>query len=179
MGLDSCSDLKRIKVLSFLPPLSGKACYITWLILTLKNGSARRCPLSLWKVGLWMCAHHSVMSDSIRLSELTATLINISNNQKGIFFFYPWLIFFSFFFFFFLICSEFCHTLKWNSLEFTCLPHPDPPSHFPLHPQKGILWTQSPRGCKQGTEASTAISPTSLCCWPHETNFILERKGQK
>ena len=40
----------------------------------------------------------------------------------------PWivliliLIFFSFSFsFFFLICSEFCHTLKWNVLEFTCL----------------------------------------------------------
>ena len=38
------------------------------------------------------------------------------------------------FLFFFLICSEFCHTLKWNGLEFTCLPHPDPPSHLPLHP---------------------------------------------
>ena len=36
--------------------------------------------------------------------------------------------------FFFLICSEFCHTLKWNGLEFTCLPHPDPPSHLSLHP---------------------------------------------
>ena len=37
---------------------------------------------------------------------------------------------FFFFFFFFLICSEFCHTLKWNVLEFTCLPLPDPPSHL-------------------------------------------------
>ena len=35
---------------------------------------------------------------------------------------------------YFLICSEFCHTLKWNVLEFTCLPHPNPPSHRPLHP---------------------------------------------
>ena len=43
-------------------------------------------------------------------------------------FIYFWIIFF------FLICSEFCHTLKWNVLEFTCLPHPDPPSHLPLHP---------------------------------------------
>ena len=34
---------------------------------------------------------------------------------------------------FFLICSEFCHTLKWNSHGFTCVPHPDPPSHLPLH----------------------------------------------
>ena len=31
-------------------------------------------------------------------------------------------------FFFFFICSEFCHTLKWKGLRFTCLPHPDPPS---------------------------------------------------
>ena len=33
----------------------------------------------------------------------------------------------------FFICSEFCHTLKWNSHGFTCVPHPDPPSHLPLH----------------------------------------------
>ena len=35
-----------------------------------------------------------------------------------------------FFLFFFLICSEFCHTLKWNSLGFTCLPHPK--THFKM-----------------------------------------------
>ena len=40
-----------------------------------------------------------------------------------------WLLFF-----FFFICSGFCHTLKWNSHGFTCIPHPDPPSHLPLHP---------------------------------------------
>ena len=38
------------------------------------------------------------------------------------------------FFFFFFFCSEFCHTLKWKGLGFTCLPHPDPPSHLPPHP---------------------------------------------
>ena len=38
------------------------------------------------------------------------------------------------FFFFFFICSGFCHTLKWNSHGFTCVPHPDPPSHLPLDP---------------------------------------------
>ena len=32
------------------------------------------------------------------------------------------------------ICSEFCHTLEWNSHGFTCVPHPDPPSHLPLPP---------------------------------------------
>ena len=41
---------------------------------------------------------------------------------------------FTIFFIIFFICSGFCHTLKWNSHGFTCVPHPDPPSHLPLHP---------------------------------------------
>ena len=28
-------------------------------------------------------------------------------------------------------CSVFWHTLTWISHGFTCIPHPDPPSHFP------------------------------------------------
>ena len=43
-------------------------------------------------------------------------------------------VFIIFFFLFFLICSEFCHTLKWNGLGFTCLPHPDPPLTPPSPP---------------------------------------------
>ena len=31
-------------------------------------------------------------------------------------------------------CSAFCHTLTWISHGFTCIPHPDPLSHLPLHP---------------------------------------------
>ena len=31
-------------------------------------------------------------------------------------------------------CSGFCHILTWISHGFTCAPHPDPPSHLPLHP---------------------------------------------
>ena len=38
------------------------------------------------------------------------------------------------FIFYFLYCSGSCHTLKWNSHGFTYVPHPDPPSHLPLHP---------------------------------------------
>ena len=33
---------------------------------------------------------------------------------------------------FFFFCSGLCHTLKWISHGFTCVPHPDPPSHLPL-----------------------------------------------
>ena len=52
------------------------------------------------------------------------------------------------FIFIFLICSEFCHTLKWNSHGFTCVPHPDPPSHFPLHPLPlGLPSTPGPSAC--------------------------------
>ena len=40
---------------------------------------------------------------------------------------YPFLLFFFFFF-----CGGFCHTLKWNSHGFSCVPHPYPPSHLPL-----------------------------------------------
>ena len=57
-------------------------------------------------------------------------------------------VFFFFLFFFFLICSEFCHTLKWNVLECTCLPHPDPPSHLPLHPlPPGLPRAPGPSAC--------------------------------
>ena len=34
------------------------------------------------------------------------------------------------FFFYFLYCSGFCHTLKWNSHGFTCVPHPDAPHSY-------------------------------------------------
>ena len=30
-------------------------------------------------------------------------------------------------------CSGFCHILTWISHEFTCIPHPNPPSHLPLY----------------------------------------------
>ena len=39
-----------------------------------------------------------------------------------------------FFYYYYFYCSGFCHTLKWISHGFTCVPHPDPPSHLPLHP---------------------------------------------
>ena len=56
--------------------------------------------------------------------------IFVSEDTFG--FFFPSPICFVYFLFFF--CSEFCHTLKWNSHVFTCVPHPNAPSHLPLHP---------------------------------------------
>ena len=67
----------------------------------------------IWFYSLWCCWK----------STLKASFLS-----KNSFFFFFFLCLFYLFFFF---CSEFCHTLKWNVLEFTCLPHPDPPPHLP------------------------------------------------
>ena len=59
-------------------------------------------------------------------------------------FFFP-IIYWLFFFF---ICSGFCHTLKWNSHGFTCVPHPNPPSHLPLRPLPlGLPSAPGPSAC--------------------------------
>ena len=53
-----------------------------------------------------------------------------------------------FFLDFFFFCSEFCHTLKWNSHGFTCVPHPGSPSHLPLHPLPlGLPSAPGPSAC--------------------------------
>ena len=50
--------------------------------------------------------------------------------------------------FFVFICSGFCHTLKRNSHGFTCVPHPDPPSHLPFHPLPlGLPSAPGPSAC--------------------------------
>ena len=57
---------------------------------------------------------------------------------------------FLFFLFYFIcfICGGFCHTLKWNSHGFTCVPHPDHPSHLPLHPLPlGFSSAPGPSAC--------------------------------
>ena len=44
--------------------------------------------------------------------------------------------------------SGFCHTLTWISHGVTCIPHPDPPSHLPLHPiPLGLPRTPGPSTC--------------------------------
>ena len=59
----------------------------------------------------------------------------------------PMLLLFIYLFIYFN-CSEFCHTLKWNIHGFTCVPHPDPPSHLPLHPLPlGLPSAPGPSAC--------------------------------
>ena len=45
-------------------------------------------------------------------------------------------------------CSGFCHTLTWISHGFTCISHPNPPSHLPLHPiPLGLPTAPGPSTC--------------------------------
>ena len=53
--------------------------------------------------------------------------------NAGVFFFFFPFIFISWRLIISQHCSGFCHTLTWISHGVTCIPHPDPPSHLPLH----------------------------------------------
>ena len=59
--------------------------------------------------------------------------INSKKNLDFYLFIYVCLFFISWRLITLQYCSGFCHTLKWISHGFTCVPHPDPPSHLPLH----------------------------------------------
>ena len=74
---------------------------------------------------------------------LLKTLLKCQNLFIYLLFNYLFLKFFYYLCIFFFIswrlitlqyCGGFCHTLTWISHGFTCVPHPDPPSHLPLHP---------------------------------------------
>ena len=63
---------------------------------------------------------------------LTVTLLLLTSIFIFIYLYF-FCLFILFIYLFIFICSEFCHTLEWNSHGFTCVPHPNPPSHLPLH----------------------------------------------
>ena len=72
--------------------------------------------------GTWRATVHGVSKSRTRQRDWITTTFWIK------------VIRFFFFAFFFFIFGGFCHTLKWNSQGFTCVPHTNPPSHLPLHP---------------------------------------------
>ena len=54
-------------------------------------------------------------------------------------------------------CSGFCHTFTWISHRCTCIPHPEPPSHFPPHP--------IPQGCPNAPALSALSHASNLNWW--------------
>ena len=85
-------------------------------------------------------------------------------------FFWSSVDFFLCFFFFliiFFICSGFCHTLKWNSHGFPCVPHPYTPSHLRLHPLPlGLPSAPGPSAClMHPTWAGYLFHPRYYTCF--------------
>ena len=86
------------------------------------------------------CSRHQdedkIVAPKVAHVELKTNILPLLRPQIG----YRYLLIYPFLgtsiegFFFFFFCGGFCHTLKWNSQGFTCVPHPNPPSHLPLHP---------------------------------------------
>ena len=92
--------------------------------------------------------------------------------------FLDWFFFFFLFFSFSFIfiswrlitlqyCSGFCHTLTWISRGFTCVPHPDSPSHLPLYPiPLGLPSAPGPSTClMHPTWAGDLFHPRWYTCF--------------
>ena len=83
-----------------------------------------------------------------------------------------WANFFSFIFISWRLitlqyCSGFCHTLTWLSHGFTCVPHPDPPSHLPPHPiPLGLPQCTSPE------HLSKCIQPGLVICFTLDSILV-------
>ena len=94
---------------------------------------------------------HSYMTTGKTTALTRWTFVDEVMSLLFIFFNFYFILFFNFYFIYFFIswslitlqyCSGFCHTLTWISHGYTCISHPNPPSHllstrslwvFPVH----------------------------------------------
>ena len=104
---------------------------------------------------------HICMKCSLGISNFLDEISSLSRSIVILYFFAlitleGFLFFFSSVYFFFIswrlitlqYCSGFCHTLTRISHGFTCIPHPDPPSHLSLHPiPLGLPSAPGPHTC--------------------------------
>ena len=105
-------------------------------------------------------SHHSPIPYSRNYGSATQSLC------QCFFFFFSRKNYIAFIYLFFY-CSGFCHTLKWNSHGFTCVPHPDPPSHLPPHPLPlGLPSVPGPSTClMHPTWAGDLFHPRQYTCF--------------
>ena len=80
---------------------------------------------------LFLCCFLPLPSDMLSPSSPPTSLLTFLYSAWQIKLLCHWLSFFLFFFISWRLitlqyCSGFCHTLKWISRGFTCVPHPDP-----------------------------------------------------
>ena len=63
-------------------------------------------------------------------------------------------------------CSGFGHTLTWISHGFTCIPHPDPPSHLPLY------WSLWVFPVHQARALVSCIPPGLVICFTLDDIYV-------
>ena len=83
---------------------------------------------------LWLTGLISLLSKGLSSVFFSTTIQKHQFFTTQSFFFFFSFIFISWRLITLQYCSGFCHTLTWISHGYTCIPHPDPPSHLPLHP---------------------------------------------
>ena len=117
---------------------TGVGCYfLLWGIFPTQGSNPH---LLHWqKDSLWLCQLGSPHKQWLGPQKYSGT-ISLDEAHIWITDFICYLIHSTFYFFPFifiswrlitlLYCSGFCHTLTWISHGFTCIPHPDPPSHI-------------------------------------------------
>ena len=62
-------------------------------------------------------------------------------------------------------CGGFCHTFTWISHGYTCVTHPDPPSHLPSHP--------IPQGHPSVPPSLNTLSHASNLDWQSISHMII------
>ena len=66
-------------------------------------------------------------------------------------------------------CSGFCHTMTWISHGFTCIPHPDPPSHLPVYPiPLGLPSAPGPTLFKENVPVRANFHISSYSFWKYQ-----------
>ena len=90
------------------------------------------------------CASHHISSQPSQISPMISVsrILDKHGTSRKVALLFLLILFLKIFIYLFIslrlitlqYCSGFCHTLTWISHGYTCIPHPYPPSHLPLHP---------------------------------------------
>ena len=116
--------------------LSWRALVLQWEILGCHEITVHFWVNEMWGLfsvrghGNWVCRRFT-QAACLKCRHLRSMT---RDSDPGLYFFLPQFIFISWRLITLQYCSGFCHTLTWISHGFTCIPHPDPPSHLPIHP---------------------------------------------
>ena len=139
----SCCNYKNVFLVYFACDTAFSSGFFSKCKCSLLLAVMQTLSVASWQINLQSFIFLSSFTESLTLGlawpENHCNCIHISAQGKT-----PNVLFIYLFIYLFIFiswrlitpqyCSGSCHTLTWISHGFTCIPHPDPPSHLPLHP---------------------------------------------